>query len=38
VHGYWSIDLQVLHTTATERLTGFTVGLRNVLSRISEGV
>jgi uncharacterized protein with HEPN domain len=23
VHGYWSIDLQVLHTTATEQLPEF---------------
>jgi uncharacterized protein with HEPN domain len=22
VHGYWSIDLEVLHTTATEQLPG----------------
>ena len=36
VHGYWSIDLQVLHTTATEQLPEFTAGLRNALSRLSE--
>ncbi len=35
-HGYWSIDLQVLHTTATEQLPDFTAGLRNVLSSLTE--
>jgi uncharacterized protein with HEPN domain len=36
VHGYWSIDLEVLHTTATEQLPAFTVGLRRVLSGITD--
>ena len=31
VHGYWSIDLEVLHTTATEQLSAFTADLRTVL-------
>jgi uncharacterized protein with HEPN domain len=31
VHGYWSIDLEVLHTTATEQLPAFTAHLRTVL-------
>ena len=31
VHGYWSINLDVLHTTASEKLFGFTGGLREVL-------
>ena len=31
VHGYWSIDLDVLHTTASEQLPGFTIELRGVL-------
>ena len=31
VHGYWSIDLGVLHTTATEQLPAFTADLRTVL-------
>ena len=31
VHGYWSIDLEVLHTTATEQLPAFTADLRTVL-------
>jgi uncharacterized protein with HEPN domain len=36
VHGYWSIDLGVLHTTATEQLPDFTAGLRNVLGSLTE--
>ncbi|MBA2608502.1 MAG: DUF86 domain-containing protein [Actinobacteria bacterium] len=31
VHGYWSIDLAILHTTATDQLSGFTQQLREVL-------
>jgi uncharacterized protein with HEPN domain len=31
VHGYWSIDLGVLHTTASEQLPSFTGELRQVL-------
>jgi uncharacterized protein with HEPN domain len=34
VHGYWSIDLQVLHTTATDVLPGFVEQLRSVLRRL----
>jgi uncharacterized protein with HEPN domain len=37
VHGYWSIDLEVLHTTATEQLPAFTADLRNVLNTLTEG-
>ena len=36
VHGYWSIDLEVLHTTATEQLPGFTADLRTVLKTLPE--
>jgi uncharacterized protein with HEPN domain len=36
VHGYWSIDLEVLHTTATSQLPTFTAGLRSVLTALSE--
>lgn len=36
VHGYWSIDLDVLHTTATEQLPAFTSGLRRVLSSLAD--
>jgi uncharacterized protein with HEPN domain len=31
VHGYWSIDLSVLHTTASKQLPGSTGELRDVL-------
>jgi len=36
VHGYWSIDLEVLHTTATSQLPAFTADLRSVLTALSE--
>ena len=36
VHGYWSIDLEVLHTTATEQLPAFVAGLRSVLSALTD--
>jgi uncharacterized protein with HEPN domain len=35
VHGYWSIDVEVLHTTATEQLPAFTADLRSVLSTLT---
>ena len=38
VHGYWSIDLEVLHTTATEQLPEFAADLRAVLSALTDGV
>jgi uncharacterized protein with HEPN domain len=31
VHGYWSIDIEVLYTTASDRLPEFTGQLREVL-------
>ncbi len=31
VHGYWSIDLEILHTTATSQLPAFARDLRDVL-------
>jgi uncharacterized protein with HEPN domain len=34
VHGYWSIDLDIVHTTAQEQLPGFAVDLRRVLAAI----
>jgi uncharacterized protein with HEPN domain len=37
VHGYWSIDLEVLHTTATEQLPAFVASLRSVLSILTDG-
>ena len=36
VHGYWSIDLEVLHTTATEQLPAFTADLRTVLGSVTD--
>ena len=36
VHGYWSIDLEVLHTTATEQLPAFTASLRTALDSVSD--
>ncbi len=36
VHGYWSIDLEVLHTTAAEQLPAFAADLRHALSSITE--
>jgi uncharacterized protein with HEPN domain len=32
VHGYWSIDMNVLHTTAQDQLPDFTAQLRRVMS------
>lgn len=34
--GYWSIDLDVLHTTATEQLPAFTANLRTVLGSVTD--
>jgi uncharacterized protein with HEPN domain len=31
VHGYWSIDMEILHTTATDQLPTFAGDLRKVL-------
>ncbi len=31
IHGYWSIDLEILHTTATDLLPEFVEQLRGVL-------
>lgn len=36
VHGYWSIDLEVLHTTATDQLPAFTADLRSVLTTLNK--
>ena len=36
VHGYWSIDLAIVHTTAQEQLPGFAADLKRVLTAISE--
>lgn len=34
VHGYWSIDLGVLHATATDDLPAFTGQLKAVLTEL----
>jgi uncharacterized protein with HEPN domain len=36
VHGYWSIDMAVLHTTATEQLPSFTDDLRAALNVLKQ--
>lgn len=35
IHGYWSIDLEILHTTATDLLPGFIDQLRNALDALT---
>jgi uncharacterized protein with HEPN domain len=35
VHGYWSIDLEILHTTATDQLPAFAAELRTVLDALN---
>ena len=35
VHGYWSIDMEILHTTASDQLPPFASDLRNVLSTLT---
>ncbi len=37
VHGYWSIDVEILHTTATDLLPGFVEQLRRVLAELEAG-
>lgn len=32
IHGYWSIDLAVVHTTAEQQLPGFAADLRRILA------
>jgi uncharacterized protein with HEPN domain len=36
VHGYWSIDMDILHTTATRQLPEFAAALRLVLDSQSQ--
>jgi uncharacterized protein with HEPN domain len=36
VHGYWSIDMDILYTTAAQQLPGFVVTLRQVLANLDE--
>ena len=35
VHGYWSIDREILHTTATDQLPSFADDLRRVLDALT---
>ena len=35
IHGYWSIDLEILHTTATDLLPAFVAQLRAVLAQLN---
>jgi uncharacterized protein with HEPN domain len=35
VHGYWSVDVALLHTTATDQLDEFVVGLAEVLAALT---
>lgn len=34
VHGYWSIDLEILHTTASDLLPAFVAQLRAVMAEL----
>ena len=34
IHGYWSIDLEILHTTATDLLPAFVEQLRSALTAL----
>ena len=34
VHGYWSIDLEIVHTTASDLLPQFTEQLRKALAAL----
>ena len=36
VHGYWSIDLDILHTTAQDQLPGFAAQLGKILTSITD--
>ena len=36
VHGYWSIDLEILHTTASDQLPTFVADLRKVLNALTQ--
>jgi uncharacterized protein with HEPN domain len=36
VHGYWSIDLAILHTTVTGQLPAFVASLRRALSALED--
>jgi uncharacterized protein with HEPN domain len=35
VHGYWSIDMEILHTTASDQLPAFADDLRRVMDALT---
>jgi uncharacterized protein with HEPN domain len=35
VHGYWSIDMEILHTTASDQLPAFVDDLRRVMEALT---
>jgi uncharacterized protein with HEPN domain len=35
VHGYWSIDIEIIHTTATEQLPAFARDIRDALDTLT---
>jgi uncharacterized protein with HEPN domain len=36
VHGYWSVDMEILHTAARQQLPGFRADLERVLATLEE--
>jgi len=36
VHGYWSVDVEILHTTAVEQLGEFARLLRDALAALQQ--
>jgi uncharacterized protein with HEPN domain len=36
VHGYWSVDLEILHTAAREQLPEFVAGVQRALATLGE--
>ncbi len=38
VHGYWSIDIEILHTTAMVQLPGFAAALRAVRDTLDPNI
>jgi uncharacterized protein with HEPN domain len=36
VHGYWSVDMEILHTAARDQLPGFQADLERVLAALGQ--
>ena len=36
VHGYWSVDMDILHTAARQQLPGFQADLKRVLAALGQ--